>query len=71
MFISFNEFDLVILNQFKLHSVVGRRCTKATTVKGIDIPLDLAISVDVLSLHMDPEIWGPEDPHEFYPPRLN
>jgi hypothetical protein len=37
---------------------------------GIDIPVDLEIAIDVLSLHYDPEIWGPEDPNVFYPQRF-
>jgi len=53
------------------NTVVARRCTIATNVCGIDIPLDLAIAVDVMSLHMDAEIWGPKDPKEFYPLRFN
>jgi cytochrome P450 len=52
------------------NTVVARRCTNATNVCGIDIPLGLAIAVDVMSLHMDAEIWGPKDPKEFYPLRL-
>ena len=38
-------------------------------MKGIDIPADTPIAVDVLSIHFDPEIWGPVDPNEFYPTR--
>ena len=52
------------------NTVVARRCTSATNVCGIEIPLDLSIVVDVMSLHMDPDIWGPKDPNEFYPLRL-
>ncbi len=51
-------------------SVVARRCTHPTTIKGIDIPLDLAIVVDVMSIHYDPELWGPVDPSTFYPQRF-
>ncbi|CAF0750430.1 unnamed protein product [Brachionus calyciflorus] len=51
------------------NSVVARRCTKKTSVKGIDIPEDLTIAVDVLSIHFDGEIWGPIDPKLFYPQR--
>nr|QUF59379.1 cytochrome p450 CYP3045C2 [Brachionus angularis] len=53
------------------NSVVARRCTKATNIKSIDIPEDLAIAVDVLSLHYDAEIWGPVDPNQFYPERFS
>ena len=40
-----------------------------TTVKELKIPKDLAIVVDVLSLHYDRELWGPTDPNVFYPER--
>jgi cytochrome P450 len=30
----------------------------------------LAIAVDVLSIHYDPELWGPVDPSTFYPQRF-
>lgn len=46
-----------------------RRCTKATNVKGIDMPYDMPIAIDVLSVHYDPELWGPVDPKVFYPQR--
>ena len=42
-----------------------------TTIKGIDIPIDLVIAVDVLSIHYDKEIWGPMDPKLFYPERFS
>ena len=54
----------------RLKSVVTRRCTKATQVKGIDIPEDQLIAVDVLSLHYNPEYWGEVDPNVFYPERF-
>nr|UOU03269.1 cytochrome P450 3045C5-2 [Brachionus rubens] len=50
---------------------VARRCTKRTTIKGIDIPVDSVIAVDVLNLHYDPEHWGPVDPNHFYPSRFS
>jgi cytochrome P450 family 3 subfamily A len=49
---------------------VNRRCTKATVVKGIQIPEDMTVVVDVLSIHYNPEYWGSVDPNEFYPLRL-
>jgi cytochrome P450 len=48
-----------------------RRCTKSTQVKGIDIPEDLLIAIDVLSLHYNPEYWGEVDPNVFYPLRFS
>lgn len=50
---------------------MARSCTKGTNIKGIDIPEDTAIAVDVLSLHFDPELWGPVDPNTFYPSRFS
>lgn len=41
-----------------------------TTINGIDFPKNLTIEVDVLSVHYDPDIYGPVDPNEFYPQRL-
>jgi hypothetical protein len=40
-----------------------------TKVKNIDIPVGVTVAVDVLSLHYDPQYWGPEDPNKFYPLR--
>nr|QUF59378.1 cytochrome p450 CYP3045C1 [Brachionus angularis] len=61
-----------VLRMFPIaNKVVARRCTKATNIKGIDIPEDLAIAVDVLSLHYDADIWGPVDPNQFYPERFS
>ena len=34
------------------------------------IPVDQVITIDVLSLHFDPNYWGPVDPNEFYPLRF-
>ena len=56
---------------FFLFRPMTRRCTKSTIVKGIKIPKDLVIAVDALSLHFDPEVWGPIDPNEFYPLRFS
>jgi cytochrome P450 len=36
----------------------------------MDIPLDLEIAVDVMSIHFDPELYGPQDPNEFHPERF-
>ena len=53
------------------NSILARRCTTQTNVKGIDIPLDMTIAIDVLSIHYDPNLWGPEDPNIFYPARFS
>lgn len=49
---------------------VTRRCTKPTNIKGLNIPIDLVVAVDVLSLHYDPKYWGSISPEEFYPLRF-
>lgn len=41
----------------------------ATTLNGIDIPVGLTIQPDLVTIHHDPELWGPVDPSTFYPPR--
>nr|QUF59376.1 cytochrome p450 CYP3045A1 [Brachionus angularis] len=47
-----------------------RRCVKHTNINGIDVPENLTIIVDVLSVHYDPDLWGPVDPNVFYPLRF-
>ena len=42
-----------------------------TRIHGIDIPVNLVIAVDVLTIHYDAEIWGPFDPNEFCPQRFS
>lgn len=49
--------------------MLSRRCTQATTLNGIDIPVGTIIAPDVYSLHFDPEHWGEVDPSVFYPLR--
>lgn len=38
-------------------SIVTRRSTKRTKINDIDIPVDIPIAVDGMSLHFDPELW--------------
>ncbi len=48
---------------------MNRRCTKSTTVKGIHIPEETIVAVDVMSLNFDQKNWGLVDVNEFYPLR--
>lgn len=51
------------------NSVLTRRCTTPATVKGIDFEKGMVLAIDVLSIHFDQELWGPEDPYVFCPER--
>ena len=35
------------------------------------VPVDMVISVDVLSIHYNADFWGPQDPQELYPMRFS
>ncbi|CAF0980556.1 unnamed protein product [Rotaria sp. Silwood1] len=48
---------------------VSRECNETTTVCGYVIEKGSAIQPDVLSLHYDPDLWGPDDPNLFVPER--
>ena len=52
------------------NSIVGRRCVNETTINGVKLPENLTIVADVLSVHYNPDVWGPHDPNEFYPERF-
>lgn len=39
------------------------------TVKGIEFEPGMVVAADVLSIHYDQELWGPEDPYVFCPER--
>lgn len=40
-------------------------------VKGMDIPVGVSFTVDVLSLHYSEDYWGPTDPNVFDPMRFS
>ncbi len=51
--------------------VINRQSTEDFYIKDIGtIPAGTCIAVDMYSLHFDPDLWGPVDPHEFYPERF-
>lgn len=64
--------DMFIKEVLRMYpiGVLVRRCTNPTTVNGIEFPLNFSIAVDVLSIHNDPELWGPVDTGLFYPMRF-
>nr|QEV83812.1 cytochrome P450 [Brachionus rotundiformis] len=60
-----------VLRMFPISSnTVNRRCMFPTEVGGLRIPAGVSVTVDVLSIHYDDEIWGPVDPEMFYPLRF-
>ena len=51
--------------------VVNRQSTEDFEIKDVaTIPAGTRIAVDMYRLHFDSELWGPVDPHEFYPERF-
>jgi len=48
---------------------ITRRCVEPITIKNIKFPRNLALTIDVLSLHYNEEYW--ENPHEFNPSRFS
>jgi thromboxane-A synthase len=51
--------------------VINRQSTEEFHIKGIGtVPAGTCIAVDMYTLHFDPDLWGPVDPHTFYPERF-
>ena len=51
--------------------VINRQSTEEFYIKGIGmIPAGTRIAVNMYRLHYDPDLWGPVDPHQFYPERF-
>ncbi|CAF3705214.1 unnamed protein product [Rotaria sp. Silwood1] len=48
---------------------VSRECNMETTVCNYKIEKGDVIQPDVLTLHYDPQLWGPDDPYLFVPER--
>lgn len=50
---------------------INRQNTEDFHVKGYGvIPKGTCVTVDIYQLHYDPDLWGPVDPHQFYPERF-
>jgi thromboxane-A synthase len=51
--------------------VINRQSTEEFHIKDIGtVPAGTCIAVDMYRLHYDPDLWGPVDPHIFYPERF-
>lgn len=44
-------------------------CMENVKIGDVTIPAGMTVQVDVLSMHYDPNVWGPISPFEFYPER--
>ncbi len=53
-----------------MKSTINRRCKKETIVKGIHMPEETIVAVDVMSLNFDQEHWGSMDVNKFHPLRF-
>ncbi|CAF4652359.1 unnamed protein product [Rotaria sp. Silwood1] len=52
-------------------SVIHRQSTQEFHIKNVGtIPPGTVIAANIQSLHFNPELWGPVDPHVFYPERF-
>ncbi|UJR16556.1 hypothetical protein I4U23_003457 [Adineta vaga] len=65
--------DLFVKEVLRMHppapQVVHRQCMEDTHVAGYEIREGTLIQIDVLSVHYDQELWGPEPADEFHPER--
>jgi cytochrome P450 len=61
-------FDMFVKEVLRLYPIIplNRRCVNKTTALGIEFDEGISMDVDILSVHHDPELWGPVDTNEFY-----
>jgi len=67
--------DMFIRETLRIYPIapiaVNRQSTEEFYIKDIGrIPAGTRIAVDMYSLHFNPDLWGPVDPHTFYPERF-
>ncbi|CAF4034512.1 unnamed protein product [Rotaria sp. Silwood1] len=67
------QLDLFVKEVLRMYpipiSFVNRLCLKDTIVCNQHISQGDIIQPDIYSIHYSSELWGPYDPHEFYPDR--
>jgi len=70
---SFSYLDLFVQEVLRMYPIGNiactRRCIVSTEICGIPIEKDSIIQMDMYSLHFSSDLWGPVDPHLFYPDR--
>ena len=67
--------DMFIRETLRMYPIVpiaiNRQSSEDFHIKGIGkIPAGTSIAVDIFALHFDIDLWGPVDPHVFYPERF-
>ena len=66
-------FDLFIREVLRMNPIavqaVHRQCVEDTTIGSYRIDKGSLIQADVLSIHFNEELWGPEPVDEFHPER--
>ena len=50
-------------------SATERICSEDIEINGISLRAGMQIQANMRAVHMDPELWGPEDPALFVPER--
>ncbi|CAF0993668.1 unnamed protein product [Adineta steineri] len=65
--------DMFVSEVFRMYPIanaaIQREASYDTVIKGIKIEKGTLVHADIFTVHYDPELWGPEDPHLFYPER--
>ncbi|CAF1123843.1 unnamed protein product [Adineta ricciae] len=68
-----NYMDMFIREVLRMYPIATtatkRECNTTTTICGHEIQKGALIQPDILSIHYDHNLWGPEDPYEFVPER--
>ncbi|UJR17323.1 hypothetical protein I4U23_004218 [Adineta vaga] len=70
-----NYMDIFIREVLRMYPIAiaaaKRECNTTTTIYGHQIKQGAIIQPDVLTIHYDRDLWGPEDPYLFIPERHN
>ena len=67
--------DMFIRETLRMYPIaqiaVNRQSTEDFDIPNIGtIPAGTRVGIDMYTLHFDPDLWGPVDPHTFYPERF-
>ncbi|XP_024543137.1 cytochrome P450 734A1 [Selaginella moellendorffii] len=71
-FVSPKDIEMILRETLRLYPtmpLITRLCIKDTMVGDVSIPKGLGVSVNVVALHHDPDLWG-DDVNEFNPSRF-